>query len=113
MKIYFEDGPLTSSQSLKLNCDHIVNASTGYSNNEQTLDNLSEVKPDASIYTNSLVGLLKAQKYCWNKTDEIFDLYLRRGENFVRVDELTDKELRFPHSMYCLWVNGAFKEVSE
>ena len=109
MKIYFNDGPLYAKTSLDLWCDHMINASTGYSQNEEAFDRLLELKPNCSVYTNSIVALVNAQKYCWNKEQEVFDLYLKNGKEFVRVDELTDKQLRFAHNIYCMWLAGAFK----
>ena len=109
MKIYFEDGPLYAKTSLELGCDHIINAACGYSDNEAAFDRLLEEKPNCSVYTNSIVALINAQKYCWNKELEIFEIYLKRGNEFVRTDELTDKRLLFTHNIYCMQFAGVFK----
>ena len=109
MKIYFNDGPLYAKTSLDLWCDHMINASTGYSQNEAAFNKLLEEKPNCSVYTNSIVALTNAQKYCWNKDLETFEIYLKRGNVFVRIDELTDKQLRFAHNIYRMWLAGAFK----
>ena len=112
MKIYFEDGPLYSKTSLELKCDHIINASVGYSHNEEVLDSIMTINPNASIYTNSIVALVNAQTYCWSDELNTFDLYLKRGKQFIRIDQLTNKELRFAHNIYCMWLSGVFKDVS-
>ena len=109
MKIYFEDGPLYSRHSLKIGCDHIINAATGYSQNEEAFDRLFREKPNCSVYTNSIVAMTKGQKYCWNKELETYELYLKRGNEFVRIDELTDRQLRLAHNIYCMWLAGVFK----
>ncbi len=108
MKVYFEDGPLYSKTSLELGCDHIVNASVGYSNNEYTFDRIMAVKSNASIYTNSIVVLTNAQKYCWNNELDTFEIYLKKDKQFIRIDDLTDKQLRFAHNIYYMWLAGVF-----
>lgn len=110
MKIYFEDGVLTATQSLALGCDHIINAATGYSNNVSALDVIQNHNPNASIYTNSLAAL--SNVYCWNRALGVPELYLRAGKDktFTRVDALTDKELHECHNLMALYQNGGFRK---
>ena len=110
MKIYFEDGPLTAGQSLKLGCRYIVNAATGYSDNERTFDRIKEEEPNVSVYTNSLVAIKNS--YCWNDELQVPELYLRSSKTgeFVRVDTLTDRALRMPHHLLNLYTSGAFRD---
>lgn len=111
MKVYFEDGVLIAGNSLKNGCRYIINAATGYSDNEKVLDRIMREEPNVSVYTNSLVALKNL--YCWNDELHIPELYLRSSKTgeFVRVDTLTDKEIRKPHNLMSMWINGAFKEV--
>lgn len=108
MKIYFEDGVLTATQQLKLGSDYFINAANGYSANERALDRIKETVPDAIVYTNSLVPLLYSDIYCWDNEAKIFELYIRQGDDFVRVDKLTNRELRFGHNLFRLWRAGEF-----
>ena len=66
--------------------------------------------PTVSVYTNSLVALKNS--YCWNDELQVSELYLRSSKtgDFVRVGTLTDKEIRKPHNLMSMWINGAFKE---
>lgn len=111
MKIYFEDGVLTATQSLQLGCDHIINASTGYSNNERVLDRIMKEKPNASIYTNSVVPLIDSAIYCWDDNAKVFELYIRdnKTNEFLRVDKLTNRELRFGHNLMKMYRSGEFE----
>lgn len=110
MKIYFEDGPLTATQSLKLGCDYIVNAATGYSDNEQTFKRIKDEEPNASVYTNALGAI--SNYYCWNDELKVPELYLRSSKTgeFVRVDSLTDRAIRMPNHLLNLYFSGAFKD---
>jgi hypothetical protein len=111
MKIYFEDGSLYAKTSLELGCDHIINAACGYSDNEAAFENIMKVKPDASIYTNSVIAFTKAADYCWDDEHEIFELYVhsKYKSGFERVGKLTGRELRPAHNLFKLWLNGEFE----
>lgn len=110
MKIYFEDGPLTATQSLKLGCRYIINAATGYSNNEKTLDRIKKEEPDVSVYTNSLVAIKNS--YCWNDKLQVPELYLRSSKTgeFVRVDQLNNVTLHMRHHLLNLYMSGALRD---
>lgn len=108
MKIYFEDGRLTQSSDVP-DFNFMIDAGWGVSQNENSLDNILKIVPDCVIYTNSLVAL--HNRYCWNPSLRIPELYLRAGENkaFTRVDHLTDRELREGHNLMALYRNGGFR----
>lgn len=109
MKIYFEDGVLTATQHLKLGCKRTVNASTGYSNNVDVLNKWKYEYPENdAIYTNSLAAL--SNHYCWNDELGIPELYIRSSKTneFVRVDELTNRELRAEDDLLNLYLSGEF-----
>lgn len=110
MKIYFEDGVLTATQSLELGCRYIVNASTGYSDNEKTFDRIREEEPNVSVYTNSLVAIKNS--YCWNEELQVPELYLRSSKTgeFVRVDKITDRALHMRHHLLNLYMSGALRD---
>ena len=116
MKIYFENDKLQNQAPAFSNSTHkcyIVNAGDGYSRNVDTLDILLGEEISSSnevvVYTNSLFAL--SNKYCWNKELSVPELYIRPepGFAFVRVDELTDKEIRKAHNLMQMYMNGAFK----
>ena len=109
MKVYFENGPLLAMNSLSLECDHIINAACGYSNNEEAFEKIMAVNPNASIYTNSLAAFINAIHYCWD--DKTFELYIQKGKNgeFTRIDKLTNRELREGHNLLKMWLAGEFE----
>jgi hypothetical protein len=110
MKIYFEDGVLFASESLKHGCRYIVNAASGYSDNERVFDRIMRDEPDVSVYTNSLVALKNS--YCWNDDLQLPELYLRSSKTgeFVRVDELTGGKIAMRHHLLHLYMSGALRD---
>ena len=131
MKIYFENGPLCYDPIAHGVPDdfNIVNAGHGYYANLCDLNELLSIQDlnegDIIVYTNSLVAL--SNKYCWNSELKVPELYIRtKVENtnvslipmqgkldigkFIRVDYLTDKEIRQPHNLMQMFINGAFKK---
>ena len=61
------------------------------------------------VYTNCTFAL-KA-RYVWDEENKIHELYLRDKESgeFVRVDQLTNKDLREPHNLEMMFRSGAFE----
>lgn len=108
MKIYFEDGMTLPKERLAFEFGYRVDARFGFSDNQSQLDAILEMRPDAVIYTNSLVAL--SNKYCWNEKLKVPELYIRAGEYmiFTRIDELTTRELRKGHNLAKLYINGEF-----
>ena len=109
MKIYFEDGELVTSGYLPIKDYYAIDASKGYSHNEERLDRIREKDYNATVYTNQITAL--SNEYCWNEELKVPELYIRAGEHmvFTRIDELTEKELRFAHNLMKMYINGAFK----
>lgn len=108
MKIYFEDGRLRDCELLFFDYDYEVDAKDGYMCNREELDGIKDTYGGSKIYTNSLVAL--DNRYCWNDELKVPELYVRAGEeqDFVRVDELTNKEIRASHNLLQLYINGEF-----
>lgn len=110
MIIFFEDGRLRDSSLLPFDYEYEIDAKDGYSSNLEELNNIKEITTSSDIiYTNSLVAL--DNRYCWNVRLGVPELYIRAGENqeFVRVDKLTNKELREAHNLFKMYKNGEFK----
>ena len=108
MKIYFEDGVLQFSQTLPFEYEHRIDGQYGYSSNKNDLDYLLNFKPSAIVYTNSLVAL--NSKYAWNTELGVPELYIRVGEHdlFMRIDKLTNRELKQAHNLEKLYISGEF-----
>lgn len=113
IKIYFEDGQLRKNpEDYGVPKDaHVIDASEGYSNNKfelkemLSLDELNEC--DIIVYTNSIAAL--SNDYCWSSESNAPELYLRTLDNkFMRVDQLTDKEIRKAHNLMKMYMNRAF-----
>lgn len=107
MKIYFEDGPLIPFEP-EPDCEFRIDAANGHSFCENRLRTAKEHYPDCAIYTNSLVAL--DNRFVWNDELKVPELYLRDRKTckFVRVDELTDRELREGHALMKMYINRAF-----
>lgn len=114
MKIFFEDGHLSStatsqiSTTLNINNSRIdfLSADDGYTSNEIILHSLPA---DTILYTNSLVAL--SPTYCWNSETHQPDLWVRNhaGE-WIRCTELTEKELRPAHNLMKMYMAGEFRD---
>ena len=108
MKIYFEDGMLRDSSQLPFRRYTLVNAVCGVSRNISVLDELLESEPNAIVYTNSIFAF--SNRYAWNEELKVPEIYIRSGEKgeFVRIDQLTTKELRYAHNLGKMYVAGSF-----
>ena len=103
MKIYFEDGELNR----EFKYDFIVDAKYGYTQNDCMLYYIKEeFYDDVSVYTNSLVAL--SNLYAWNNELKVPEIYLVRNNDFVRVDKLTNRELREGHNIRKMFMSGEF-----
>lgn len=114
MKIYFEDGRMFTANTHGVpRYDFTISGRNGYSQNKMALDAiLAEQNPNYVVYTNSLIAL--NNRYCWNNDLKVPELYLRAGDDneFTRVDELTDRELREGHNIRALFENGGFYKAN-
>lgn len=113
MKIYFEDGLLVTSRYLPITDYYRLDAADGPTHNKTMLDGIKECCPDRTVYTNSLIAL--SNEYAWNKELGVPEIYIRAGEhmNFHRIDELTERELRFAHNICKMYLAGSFDTCIE
>ena len=63
---------------------------------------------DIIIITNSLVAL--DNTYCWGEETNSCELYIydKRKDEFVKAQDLTEKEIKQGHNLEALYRNGAF-----
>lgn len=108
MKIYFEDGELNRSISLTFDYDRVVDAKYGFTDNVRALNAIQFYDNESSVYTNSLVAL--DNRLAWNKELKVPEIYLFRDGKPVRVDELTNRELREGHNILKMYISGEFRE---
>ena len=108
MKIYFEDSELVTSGYLPIRDYYEIDASKGYSHNEERLERIRDKHYNATVYTNQIAAL--QTKYCWNKELKVPELYIRAGEHmiFTRIDQCTDRELKYAHNLMHMYMNGVF-----
>ena len=111
MKIYFEDGHLIADYLLPFEHFYKVDAKYGPKHNHELLTDIREKDASAIIYTNSLLAL--SNEYAWNEELKVPEIYIRAGEhmNFHRIDELTERELRFAHNICKMYLAGSFDTV--
>ena len=113
MKVYFEDGRLIPFNPEIAHCEFTIDAANGVSFCQNRLDICSKYYPGCAIYTNSLMAL--NNRYIGNEELRVPELYLRNRETlkFERADKLTDKEIRQPHNLMQMYLNGAFDSYIE
>ena len=106
MKVYFEDGKLTKPNSIDFKYGYIVDAGNGFTQNDAFLDFIKFTDDNASVYTNSLVAL--DNRLAWNEELGVPEIYLWRNDKFVRIDQLTIRDLRRPHYIQMMYIAGEF-----
>jgi hypothetical protein len=113
MKIYFEDGQLLPKDMLPFKCAHTIDAGEGYSYCDGALEWIRYNDPRSVVYTNTIIALHNI--YAWNDDCGIFEVYMRCGKNraFHRIDELTQRELRYAHNIMKMYMNGEFRKLQE
>lgn len=107
MRIYFEDGKLERANSIDFRYHYMVDAGWGFTQNESMLEFIKLTDNNAFVYTNSLIAL--NNKFAWNEELGVPDIYMFRDDKFVRIDKLTDRELRIAHNIEKMYVNGEFR----
>lgn len=114
MKILFYDGDIhwwSIPRSLPSNFFNYnrVDALWGYSDNIKTLDLYRKtLGEDTIILTNSIIAL--DHRYGWNEKENHTDIYfyVESKHDFIRCDELTEREIREGHNIMKMFMNGAF-----
>lgn len=106
MKIYFEDGKLERPNSIDFKYGYMVDAGWGFTQNDSMLDFIRITDNNASVYTNSLVAL--DNRLAWNEELNAPEIYLWRNDKFVRIDQLTNRELREGHNIMKMYIAGEF-----
>lgn len=108
MKIYFYDGSMYFLQMMYPHSSaYDIDARYGVSDNVKQLESLRD--KDIKVFTNSILAL--SNSYGWNKEENHTDIYLWVDElnNFIRIDYLTNKEIRYAHNIEKLYLNDIFK----
>ena len=106
MKIYFEDGALFRPHSIDFRYRYIVEAGYGYTDNVDWLEDIRRIDYYSTVYTNSIIAL--DNKFAWNDELKVPEIYLVKDGEFVRIDKLTDKELRKEHNIMKMYMAGVF-----
>lgn len=106
MKIYFEDGQLHRPNSVDFRYHYMVDAGLGFKQNDAFLNFIKFTDNNASVYTNSLVAL--DNRLAWNEELNVPEVYLVRDDKFVRIDELTNRQLREGHNIMKMYIAGEF-----
>lgn len=111
MKIYFVDGDLDIYWRNHFN--GIVDAKYGLSYVKDSFDSYKDFGWNFIIYTNSILAF--NNDYVWNEELQAPELYLNIGKDnckeWVRIDKLTDKEIRREHNLMKMYLAGGFDNV--
>lgn len=117
MRIYFEDGELLEEKCIRFELSkvlinnelYLIDAGKGPTTCMQIADALKrQNNKNISIYTNSLE--LFTNSYAWNDELKAPEIYVRHAQTheFIRLDELTERELREAHNLRRLYIGGEF-----
>lgn len=65
-------------------------------------------EPETTVLTNSLICL--DHRYGWNKQENHTNIYfwVESKEDFVRCDQLAEREIRYGHDIMKMYMNGEF-----
>ena len=106
MKIYFVDGYLDKYLAEDIPGKHTaINAGFGLTECKKYLDLFCDSDYDF-VVTNSSLAL--DNKYVWNEELGVPELYLCPCGQWVRVDNLTNRNLTQGHNLFKLYMAGEF-----
>ena len=109
MRIYFEDGYLTTLFDIE-GPYHTVDAAYGPSACFRDLYWYREHESEAQIYTNFLNAL--SFEFSWDMAKNECAAYIRNSEGvWTNIQDMTARELRFAHNIPKLYIAGEFKEM--
>ena len=108
MKIYFEDDQLISLVRLPVSVNFKIDATMGYTNCEDMLEDIKLNQPDTVVYTNHIGAF--SNKWAWNEELKVPEIYIRAGEHmvFTRIDQLTTRELKEGHNLMKMYMANEF-----
>ena len=112
MKIYFEDGQLKTPSEIPTKVGYwVVDAGAGFSVCYGRLAAIKEYErannAEDIVYTNFSAALNNC--FAWNEELRLPEVYLRNNGKWVRIDQLTNRELRAAHNLEKMWISGAFE----
>lgn len=110
MNIYFVDGEIITHDCLKIKSAPLftVDARNGYSYVDSKLEELKNKFPNADVLTNSIVAL--DNYYAWDEKTSSPNIWIKCASgNFVKITELTNRELREGHNLMKMYMAGEFE----
>lgn len=111
MRVYFEDGFLTTPFDIK-ESHYRVDAAYGPSACFRDLYWYREHEPEATIYTNFVNAL--SFDYSWDMINNKCAAYIRNSDGvWTNIQDLTERELRFAHNVPKMYIAGEFKEMPD
>ena len=117
MKIYFYDGYIADDNLFKdltnlipEKVNYIIDAGYGPNANLSMLQRINQAKPNVTILTNSILAF--NTQYGWDNKKDHPDIYLyvESKKKFIRIDKLTDREIRYAHNIGTMYLAGEFNE---
>ena len=114
MKIYFYDGFLLDAPRGALNQPYTaLDAAYGPTHNMRVLTDLQVDHQNWAVLTNSLVAL--THQFGWDEQEKHTDIYLwvEQLKDYIRIDRLTQKEIRYAHNIEHMYIAGTFEYEGE
>lgn len=119
MNVYFYDGPLSEAPAVELvDKSRYIDAGDGPTANLSALAFLTTYAEsngsfEMNVLTNSILAL--DHEYAWDEIENhtAIYLYVRKLQKYIRIDRLTEKELREGHNIAKMYLAGAFDLTGE
>lgn len=115
MKILFYDGYLDENivnveTFIKYQICVVIDAAMGPRKVLKYFQENYSQYPDMVVLTNSLIGL--TDDFGWNKAENRTDIYFwsESKQDFVRADELTNKEIRKESNILHMFLSSVFRK---